>query len=158
MLAATPRLSARVRTVAIVFGAACDGELEIAEVLERIAEVAAAGGVLGAWGLTPAAATRLEGAIARVPTEASAQAVACARGATGAAWIRGGSRRLERSPVAALSFWLDPLVALSSAARLARAVVDTTDLDDANERLHALAVRTELDHERAAAGLADPRT
>jgi hypothetical protein len=40
--------------------------------------------------------------------------------------------------------------AVRSAARLAAAVMDARDLDHANELLHALGVRTELDYERDA--------
>src|SRR4051794_9034688 len=73
----------RTPSVLAVFGAGCDGELRPAEVLERIAEVTAAGGLLGVWGLTADAADRLEQAIEHVPTEASAMAVRCARGGFG---------------------------------------------------------------------------
>jgi hypothetical protein len=55
---------------------------------------------------------------------------------------------VERSPAAALTFYLDIQAALRSAARLAHAVIDTASLEDANERLHALGVRSELDLER----------
>lgn len=149
MLAAAPRLAERVAVAGAVFGAGCDGELDVADVLARVAEVAAAGGLLGAWGLTPGAAARLEGAIAHVHTEASAQAVACARGALGAAAIRGGRRQAQRSPVGAVSFWIDPRIAIASTARLARAVIDAGSLEAANEILNGLGVRTELDDERA---------
>src|SRR5215218_11233299 len=44
----------RTPAVGAVFGVGCDGELTTEEVLARVAEVAAAGGLLGAWGLTPA--------------------------------------------------------------------------------------------------------
>src|SRR6185503_50371 len=81
-----------------IFGAGCDGELRPAEVLERIAEVAAAGGLLGAWGLTADAADRLEAAIEHVPTEASAMAVRCARGGHGETSIRQGRRTVELGP------------------------------------------------------------
>jgi hypothetical protein len=148
LFAAARHLPAGLPAVAGVFGIGCDGELTPAEVLERIAEVAAGGGLLGAWGLTPAIAERLEAAIEHVPTEASAQAVACARGATGSAEIRGGRRRVQRSPAGALTFYLDVGVALDSAARLARAVVDAGSLEEANDLLHGLGVRSELDLER----------
>src|SRR5215210_5626247 len=42
-----------------IFGLGCDGELTPAEVLERLAEVAAAGGLAGARGLTPPIAVRV---------------------------------------------------------------------------------------------------
>lgn len=155
LLAAAPALARRVRTLGAVFGAGCDAELTPAEVLERVAEVAAADGLLGTWGLTPPAVARLERTVASVPTEASAQALACARGAFGPQPIRNGRRAVERTPVGALTFFYEPAAALASAARCARMVLDAADLDDAQTRLAAAGVRTELDYEReAAAGLA----
>ena len=56
MLAAAARLW-KARTIPVlggIFGVGCDGELTPAEVLERLAEVAAADGFAGARGLTPA--------------------------------------------------------------------------------------------------------
>jgi hypothetical protein len=144
--------AAHLRTPAVlgVFGAGCDGELRPAEVLERVAEVAAAGGWLGAWALTPDAADRLEGAIAHVPTEASAMAVRCARGEVGTTAIRDGRRSVELGPAGALTFFLDPAAALASAGRLAAAVVEAGSLREADEILAARGVRTELAYERTA--------
>jgi len=133
-----------------IFGIGCDGELTPAEVLARLAEVGAAGGLAGARGLTPAVAQRLEQAVKAVPTEASAQALRCFRGEIGPTAIRQGRRTVELSPAGALTFYFDPLAALRSAARLAAAVVDANDLDAANETLHGLGVQTELDYERDA--------
>jgi hypothetical protein len=132
-----------------VFGAGCDGELTIAEVLQRVAEVAAAGGLAGVRGLTSAVADRLDEAVAAVPTEASAQALRCFRGEVGPTTIRGGRRGLELSPVGALTFYFEVSAALRSAARLADAVREARDLEHGNELLHALGVRTELDYERS---------
>jgi hypothetical protein len=133
-----------------IFGIGCDGELTPAEVLERLAEVGAAGGLAGARGLTPGVARKLEEAVKVVPTEASAQALRCFRGETGTSSIRQGRRTVELSPAGALTFYFDPVAAVRSAARLAAAVSDGRDLDDANEILHGLGVRTELDYERDA--------
>ena len=133
-----------------IFGIGCDGELTPSEVLERLAEVGAAGGLAGARGLTPVIAARLEEAVKVVPTEASAQAVRCFRGQIGPSAIRQGRRRVELSPAGALTFYFDPVAALGSAARLAAAVADARDLDHANEILHGLGVYTELDYERDA--------
>jgi hypothetical protein len=133
-----------------IFGAGCDGELRPAEVLERIAEVAAAGGFAGARGLTPAIAARLEQAVEAVPTEASAQALACFHGAVGETTIRHGRRTVELSPVGALTFYFDVAKAIWSAGRLAAAVIDAEDLEAANEILRGLGIRTELDYERDA--------
>jgi hypothetical protein len=148
MLAATPHM--QTPAVLAVFGAGCDGELTPAEVLERVAEVSRADGLLGAWALTPDAAPRLEAAIAVVPTEASAMALRCARGWHGTATIRGGRRTVELGPVGALTFYLDPAAALGSAARLAACVVDARSLEDAHDILTARGVRTELAYERTA--------
>jgi hypothetical protein len=157
MLAAAARLAERAAAggsspavLGGIFGIGCDGELTPSEVLARLAEVGAAGGLAGARGLTPAIAQRLEEAVRVVPTEASAQAVRCFRGEIGRAEIRSGRRTVELSPAGALTFYFDPLAALRSAARLAAAVMDAQDLDDANEILHGLGVRTELDYERDA--------
>jgi hypothetical protein len=133
-----------------IFGIGCDGELTPSEVLARLAEVGAAGGLAGGRGLTPAVAQRLEEAVRVVPTEASAQALRCFRGEIGRATIRQGRRTAPLSPAGALTFYFDPLAALRSAARLAAAVIDARDLDAANEILHGLGVQTELDYERDA--------
>jgi len=152
LLAAAARLAERASPPVLggVFGIGCDGELTPSEVLERLAEVAAAGGLAGARGLTPAVAERIEEAVRVVPTEASAQALHCFRGAIGTAAIRQGRRTVELSPAGALTFYFDPVAALRSAARLAAAVTDARDLEHANEILHGLGVRTELDYERDA--------
>ena len=133
-----------------IFGVGCDGELTVAEVLERLAEVAAAGGFAGARGLTEGVAERLERAARAIPTEASAQALRCFRGEVGEATIRRGRRTVELSPVGALTFYFDIAKAIWSAARLAASVIDARDLDHANELLHDLGVRSELDYERDA--------
>jgi hypothetical protein len=150
-VAAAPALAREVPVVLAIFGAGCDGELTPDEVLERVAEVAAAGGLLGAWGLTPEAAARVQSAVDAVPTEASAQALACARGAYGTASIREGRRTVTRSPVGAVTFYLDAVRALESAAHLARAVAGAGSLEEANARLRDLGLQTELDWERRAA-------
>ncbi len=147
LLAAARHLPPSLRCVLAVFGAGCDGELEPDEVLARIAEVARRGGWLATHGITPAAAERLTAAIADVPTEASAMAVRCARGQTGTHAIRAGRRTVPLSPVGALTFYLDPLVAIDTAARLADAVADAPSLEHANAILHRLGIRSELDYE-----------
>lgn len=149
MLAAAQRLGRRgVPVLGAIFGIGCDGELTPDEVLERIAEVAAAGGLAGIRGLTAPVARRLEEAVAVVPTEASALAVRAFRGETGEVTIRGGLRTVNLTPLAALTVFFDVDAALSSAARLARAVLDAGSLEEANDVLHAHGVRTELDFER----------
>ena len=154
MLAAGALLAERLPTVAAVYGAGCDGELTPDEVSERLAELARAGALLGSWGLTPAVAEQIEAAGRTVPTEASLMAVRCARGETGSAEIRGGRRTVQLSPLGALTFFFDPMLAVREAAPLARAVAGAASLDEAQEILAAEGVRTELDIERERAAAA----
>jgi len=131
-----------------VFGIGCDGELTTGEVLERISEIAAAGGLAGSRGLTAAVVDRLDEAVAAVPTEASAQALRCFRGERGTATIRRGIRTVELSPLGASTTYFDVGAAVGSAARLASALGGVSDLEDANRALNEMGVRTELDLER----------
>ncbi len=147
-LAAAPRLlAAGVPTLLAVFGAGCDGELTPAEVLARVAEVARGGGLLGTWGPGPEVVARMEAAVAQIPTEASAMALRCARGETGSTTIRAGRRSVELTPAGGLVFFLDPLVALRSAARCAALVQDAASLIEADDVLLARGISTELAYE-----------
>jgi hypothetical protein len=139
------------RAIAAVFGPCCDAELTIDELIDRLARVAGAGGLLGTEGMSAEVADELERACAEIPTEASAQAVRCARGEIGLSAIREGRRHVMLSPLGALTFYFDPTIAAASAARLADAVLDAGSLDEANEVMHRLGVRTELDYERSMA-------
>jgi len=157
ILAAGARLSTSGQPVLLgVFGIGCDGELTPDEVLARLAAVAGAGGLCGARGLTGPVADRMEAAMELVDTEASAQAVRAFRGASGPVTIRDGKRTLHVSPAAALTFYLDVDITISAAGRLAQAVADARDLEEANQALNAIGVSTELDYERTAAGALSP--
>jgi hypothetical protein len=137
-----------------VFGIGCDAELTPAEVLARLAEVAGAGGLAGARGLTTRVAERMEQAIAVVPTEASAQAVRAFRGASGRVPIRGGACMVELTATAALTFYLEIEATVAAAGRLARAVDAAGSVEEASAALNAIGVSTELDLEREAAAAA----
>jgi hypothetical protein len=147
-LAAAPALAeAGLQPLLAVFGAGCDGELTPAEVLERVAEIARAGGHAGTWGPGPGELARLRAAVEQVPTEASAMALACAGGETGTTTIRGGRRTVELTPAGGLAFFFDPLVAIRSAARCAALVAHARSLAEGNEILLAHGMRTELAYE-----------
>jgi hypothetical protein len=157
VLAAAPALAATGVTVIAAFsGAGCDGELRPDEVAARLEEVAAAGGALGDERPDDATLDRIEAAVAAVPTEASAMALRCARGATGVTAIRDGRRAVELTPAGGRVFFFDPEVALRSAARLAQAVRDARDLVHANAVLEGMGVRTELRLESGGAAPAAP--
>jgi hypothetical protein len=155
VVAAAPELAASgVTVLGAVFGSGCDGELRPEEVAARLREIANAGGALG--DVAPDAATldRLAAAAEVVPTEASAMALRCGRGETGDVAIRNGRRSETLTPAGGRVFFFDPEVAMRSAARLASAVRDAHDLEDAQRILEAMGVRTELSYERDAAAAA----
>jgi hypothetical protein len=154
VLAAALRL--RTPSIGVVFGTGCDGELTPEEVAERLAEVTAAGGDLGDLPLPDAALDHVEASLAHVTTEASAMAVRCARGETGRVPIRNGRRTVPLTPAGGRLICFDPAIAITSAARLAKAVADATSLEDAQTILTTLNVRTELDYEREAAASPAP--
>jgi hypothetical protein len=137
-----------------IFGIGCDGELSPDEVLDALSQLAGAGGLSGARGLTDPVAARVEEAIRLIPTEASAQAVQAFRSAAKSAAIRGGARAIERTAAASVTFYFDVTVAYERLGRLAQAVDGAADLEEANDALHALDVRSELDLEREAVKLA----
>ncbi len=148
MLAAAIELSSEINVIAGVYEPGCDGELETDEVMDRICELARAGAILGSWGLTPNVIEEIEAAAEVVHTEASLMAAKCARGETGDAEMRGGRRSASLGPIGAITYFFDPSTATSEAIPLARAVGGTRSLDEAQDNLSALGIRTELDFER----------
>jgi hypothetical protein len=149
MLAAYAELESRGhRTLWGVFGYGSDGELTVDEIEAALNKLAGAGGLLGAWSLTPKIAAELEEVIKTVPTEASAIPAQCFRGAWGQSKIRGGQRSVKLTPLTALTFFMSATKLYETLSRPARAVRASASLEDANEALHAIGISTELDFER----------
>jgi hypothetical protein len=149
MLAAFAELERRGhRTMWGVFGYGSDGELTVDEIELALSKLAAASGLLGAWSLTPKIAAELEEVIKTVPTEASAIPVKCFRGAWGSNDIRRGDRQVKLTPLTALTFFISTTKLYDTLARPAQAVRHSSSLDQANDALHAIGMRTELDYER----------
>ncbi len=149
MLAAYAEMEARgQRALWGMFGYGSDGELTTQELEKALSVIAEAGGLLGAWSLTPKVVAELEHVIQQVKTEASAIPVECARGAWGEKKIRYDERRVKLTPLTALTFYLSPSVVFQSLSRPARSVAQSTSLEEANEALHAMGLKTELDLER----------
>ena len=150
MLAVWAELARRgFRTIWGVFGYGSDGELTVDEIEGALTRIAAAGGLLGCWSLTSKIAAELEQVVKTVPTEASAIPLECFRGASGTRTIRGGSRSLKLTPLTALTFFMSPATLFDTLSRPAQAVRQSSSLDEANDALHAIDIRTELDFERA---------
>jgi hypothetical protein len=144
-----------IAVAAAVVGAGCDGELTPDEVAARIAEAGEHGGVIADEPLSPAGLDQLEAAVAVVPTEASALAVRCARGERGPVPIRGGRRTVHCTELGGRVVFLDVEACLAGPARLAALVLDATDLDDADRRLAARGIVSELAWERRQVAAAD---
>jgi hypothetical protein len=132
-----------------VFGPGCDGELTAEELIAQLASLAAAGALVAAIGIRADVAAELARAVELVPTEASAQAIRCAAGEIGQTTIRRGRRTVSLSALGAVTFYFHPTLAVEHVAPLARAVIDARGLEHANDILHGLGVRTELDFERS---------
>ncbi|MBM4259073.1 MAG: DUF1152 domain-containing protein [Deltaproteobacteria bacterium] len=149
MLAAFTELEKKgVPTIWGVFGYGSDGELTTYEIERALARVAEAGGLLGATALTPQIVCELEDVIEKVPTEASALPLRCAKGAWGEASIRYDEHTVKLTPLTTLTFYLTPTAVFATVARPARAVTASTSLEEANTVLNALGIKTELDLER----------
>jgi len=136
------------RTLWGVFGYGSDGELNVEEIELALSKLAAAGGLLGCWSLTPKTAAELEEIIKTVPTEASAIPVGCFRGAYGEHKIRGGQRKVKLTPLTTLIFFMSAKKLFHTLAKPAQALLASSSLEQANDALHAAGIRTELDYER----------
>lgn len=149
MLAAYAEIERRGRPALwAVFGYGSDGEMTDEEIETALHKVAQGGGLLGAWGLTQKVVEELEAVIQKVQTEASAIPVECARGAWGERRIRQDRRRVRLTPLTTLTFFLSPDVLFRTLSRPARVLKDCSSLEEANEALHAIGLKTELDLER----------
>ena len=149
MLAAFAELEKRGRrTVWGVFGYGSDSELSMDEIEIALSKLAAANGLLGAWSLTPKIAAELEDVIKTVATEASAIPLQSFRGAWGNHDIRRGERHVKLTPLTALTFFISTTKLYDTLSRPAQALRHSSSLDEANDALHAIGIRTELDYER----------
>jgi len=148
MLAAFAELEKRGRrTLWGVFGYGSDGELTVGEIEFALSRIGAAGGLLGGWSLTPQIAAELERIVQTVPTEASAIPLRCLSGAWGEQKIRGGEKSVKLTPLTALTFFVSTRVVFETLSRPAQAVQRSGSLTEANDALHALGIKTELDLE-----------
>lgn len=149
MLAAYAQLENRgYRTLWAVFGYGSDGELNVDEIERAFSQLAKAGAWLGTTSLTPKIAAELEEAIKTVPTEASAIPVQCFYGAWGESKIRTDQRTVKLTPLTALIFFMSASKLFQTLARPAQAVRHSSSLEEANDALHAIGIKTELDLER----------
>lgn len=131
-----------------IMGCCTDGELEFEEFFSQLAKVAACGGFLGARGLTPEDIETLEKIISKTKSEASALAVKAAKGLQGKVEIRGGYRKVFLTPVAALTFYVDPKIVFEKISSVAKELLPTRTLEDAQKVLEKAGIPSELTFER----------
>jgi hypothetical protein len=136
------------RTLWGVFGYGSDGELTVDEIEIALSELAKAGALFGAWSLTPKITAELAEVIQQVPTEASAIPVKCFRGAWGEGRIRGDQRSVKLTPLTALTFFMSAAKLFQTLSRPAQALRASASLEAANDALHTMGIKTELDLER----------
>jgi hypothetical protein len=146
MLAAMVNLN--IPAVLGVLGGCADGELTLEELNGQIAKIASLGGFLGARGLTPGDVEMLEYVIPYTRTEASMLACMAARGVQGEIEIRGGYRKVTLTPMSAMIFYFDPKVVFENISSVARDLVPTRTLDEAQAVLERAGLPSELTFER----------
>lgn len=132
-----------------VLGCCTDGELSFQQFTQQVACIAEYGGFLGARGLTPEDLEALDELIPKTKTESSALAVKAARGLTGEIEIRGGYRKVQLTPMAAITFYFDPQVIFERISKVAKDLVQTQSLDEAEEVLKRAGVPSELTFQRS---------
>ena len=122
--------------------------MTVDEIELALSKLAAAGAWLGTTSLTPQIAAELAEVIKSVSTEASAIPVQCFQGAWGEAKIRSDQRTVKLTPLTALIFFMSATKLFHTLSPPAQAVSKSRSLEDANDALHALGIKTELDLER----------
>ncbi|MEM2875071.1 MAG: DUF1152 domain-containing protein [Candidatus Hadarchaeales archaeon] len=132
-----------------VLGCCTDGELTLEQFTERLSAVAEYGGLLGARGLTPEDIDMLERVIPATKTESSALAVKAAKGLRGLIPIRGGYRKALITPFSAITFYLDPFVVFEKVNGIARELVNTKTIEEADEILRKAGLPSELAFQRS---------
>ena len=146
MTAAFAKLEQRMPALIGLFGYGSDGELTLDELEASIKIKLKGNAVLGSWGITHDALARLEDVIAVVPTEASRLPVDYFKGEFENTTIRNGTRPVSLSISSTVTFYFSPSV-LFQHSRLAKAVCECRSLEEANNALHMLHIKTELDLE-----------
>ncbi len=138
----------KVPTLLGVLGCGTDGELSFEQFNQQVARIAGYGGFLGARGLTPDDLKVLDEVIPKTKTESSALAVKAARGLQGEIEIREGRRKTMLTPMSAMTLYLDPRVVFDRINGVAKELVPTRSLEEAQGVLERLGVPSELTYER----------
>ncbi len=133
------------RSILAITGFGSDGELSREELETYLSEIAERGGMLGVSLLMKDMAEKLFEFVKEVHTEASRIPVMAGMGFRGKRNVW-GRYEVEVSILNALTFYID-IKTLLELTPLPKAVKDSESVFEANERLHELGLRTELDFE-----------
>lgn len=147
MTAAFAKLERDIPSLIGLFGYGSDGELTPQELEASMKLNLKSNAVLGSWGITQDTLEKLEEVTAVVPTEASRLPVEYARGELQQTSIRNGTRPVSLSMASTVTFYFSPSVLLEN-SKMAKAVSKSKSIEEANDALHMLGIRTELDLER----------
>ncbi|MEM2795888.1 MAG: DUF1152 domain-containing protein [Candidatus Hadarchaeales archaeon] len=139
-------------TLLAVIGCCTDGELTLEEFMRQLARIARFGGLIGAFGLVKEDAEMMERIVPNTSSEVSRLILAAWRGEFGRFKIRGGTREAEVTPFATITFLIDPIVVFREVNPVAKQLVETESLEEANEVLRKAGLFTELDFERSLKG------
>lgn len=148
MTAALYLLDQEMPTFMGLFGYGSDGELTQEELESSMKLLASEGGILGSWGITREALTRLEETISVVPTEASRMPVLFAKGEFQDTTLRSGMRSVSLNMSSTVTYYFETRIVYEKLSTLSPCVCRTCTLEEANDALHSIGVHTELDIER----------
>ena len=148
MIAALYEVNKKITTIAGVFGFGSDGELTLSELENSIKLIALNGGILGSWGITQEILSLMERVVEVVPTEASRSPVIYAKGEFNGVPIRSGMRFVNLNYSSTVTIYIDPDVLFEKVSKLARAIAGSSSIEEANEKLNGLGIKSELDLEK----------
>jgi hypothetical protein len=147
---------AKLPSILAVVGFGSDGELTRDEIERYLSEVAEKGGLLGVSVIMKDYAEELFKFVKEVATEASRIPILSARGYKGRYTIW-GHYEIDVSILNALIFYIDTRV-VYGLSPLPRAVEGSKSILEANEMLHEIGIRTELDVELSLASAENHRS
>ncbi|MGQ9722439.1 MAG: DUF1152 domain-containing protein [Candidatus Jordarchaeum sp.] len=136
----------KIPTIIAVFAPGCDGELTLDELVKRFQLAASNSGYLGARGMTPDDFYKMSEAVRYVKTEASFLPLRAWKGKHGIFKIRNGNRSVELSIFSTLTFYFDTKV-VYDLSPIGKALKNTKNFQESNQRLHELNLMTEYDFE-----------
>ncbi len=135
----------RFNSILAIVGFGSDGELKRSELEMYLSEIARMNGILGASLITKDFADCISDFVSEVYTIASKIPIMASQGFFGSVKVW-DKAKVEVSILNALIFYLD-LKTVYELSPIAKVVEGTTSIFEANEKIHEIGIKTELDHE-----------